>query len=300
MGSNVYIEDENGRFNITGDLLTVYDDDTPTPNVRVQLGNYDVVNGKFGLLVKSADGNTTIIDESGILTSDTISRADNVDSTHKLKIKFYVDDNVISVNQVKLSFSLENFRAYSGSGTQSGGTSTTSSGGTTTTQSGGTTTTSSGGGETSDPGYWTLIPAQGLLGDFMDFAGSHNHGGAVSSDGAHVHSMYSVRHTHDVDDHTHGIPTHSHSISKHSHSISTHTHAINYSIYESGSAATNVKIYVDSILRLDNGGSGYTTSQNSLDLSSWISTSGWHTVELESSQLGRIDASIYIKSFIGT
>jgi len=62
--------------------------------------------------------------------SDTIQLVDNVDATHKLKLKIYVDDSVAEVKKVNLAFSLENFWSY-GTGAASGGSSspTTSSGG---------------------------------------------------------------------------------------------------------------------------------------------------------------------------
>jgi hypothetical protein len=96
-----------------------------------------------------------------------------------------------------------------------------------------------------------------------------------------------------------GVESHSHSMS-HNHTVNVpnHGHGINFGIYEDTSA-TGVKIYVDGTLRLDNGGGGYTTNQTGLDLSSWVTTPGVHYLELSSTQLGRINAMLFVQVFLG-
>lgn len=104
-----------------------------------------------------------------------------------------------------------------------------------------------------------------------------------------------------VDGHKHQslmLTTHSHGI-EHTHQISlgNHTHNIDHGIYTSTSPA-GVKVYVDGTLRLDNGGAGYNTDQANLNIKEWITTSGWHYVELSSSQLGRISCAYFTEMFI--
>lgn len=59
--------------------------------------------------------------------------------------------------------------------------------------------------------------------------------------------------------------------------------------------ATGVQIIIDGVMR---DGTRYGSDRN-LDITQWITSPGWHTIELTSSQLGRINASVYIKSFVG-
>lgn len=242
-----------------------------------------------------------MLDEDGLLQTDTLQEADNVDSTHPLKLKFYIDDDVIRIDKVKLSFSLERFRAYSKS-TESGG--------------GGTTTSSAGGGEVTtttreainltSTGPTDISGSTQTEGSYYG-TGGHNHGippGTVFKDingvprtwvasGNHSHpiSLQSHRHSIVMPEHDHRvtIPVHTHSVT-----IPAHTHEIDYGIYES-TYATGVQISVDGVTR----GSQYYADAN-IDLTQWITTPGWHTIELSSTQLGRINASVYIKSFVGS
>jgi hypothetical protein len=291
MGSNVYIEDENGKLNITGDLLTVYDGATPTPNVRVKLGQYDT--GKYGLYLRNKTGDTTILNEDGIMQSWGDSISDSVDSTHKLRMDFYVPDNMVSIKMFKLFFRLLPYRAYSTGATSGGGT-----------------TTSNGGGD--------IFTSGNQMEDFETWYtlsnGLHTHGGSTGTDHhSHYHhehddyntdsDEYSHYHTINYDGvHQHemlilGSHKHQITLTDHNHTVGNHTHNITYGIYES-TLATGVKVYIDGTLRLDNGGSGYTTDQANLDLSSWITTSGWHYLELSSSQLGRLSAAYFTQMFL--
>ena len=195
------------------------------------------------------------------------SVADNVDSTHKLKLKFYIPDETVEIKQVKLNFSLEPFRAYE-TGAASGGGQTTSSGGGLNPTTGASST-------------WTTDANQGTV-DFLYTSTVEGHQHGYASLGEHYHGM---NHTHNV------------SIPSHAHSVSNHTHSIDYGIYES-TAATGVKVYIDGTLRLDNGGSGYTTDQANLDVTQWITTAGWHTIELSSTRLGRINAAYFTQLYL--
>jgi len=181
--------------------------------------------------------------------SDTIQLADNVDATHKLELKIYVDDSVKQVKSAKLAFSLENFRSY-GTGAAAGG-----------------------------DHYHLMFQVQ------IEEAPS-TYANVYLESALGDASLYGLMA--DIDQ-TNQLYTRG--------SSNTHEHDITHGIYE-GTAATGVKVYVDGTLRLDNGGGGYTADQNGLDLSAWITTGGWHTVELESSQLGRINASLFIKSYV--
>lgn len=298
LGNKLIISDDDGTFQIEGNLLTIKD---KNGNVRLRLGEY--TKGKYGLQIIGASGQV-VLDESGIIQTDTLQEADNVDSTHPLKLKFYIDDSVMRIDKVKLSFSLERFRAYSksiASGGESTATSSSGGGVSTSTQSGGYKSTS-----TSSGGYYSDTTGS----EYWNSGNTHNHGISANTrlathpvssggwvewvpSGQHYHSFSVPSHTHDfvIPDHTHQfyVPEHSHYVS-----IPSHTHDIQYGIYES-TYATGIRVSVDGVIR----GSQYYADTN-IDLTQWITTPGWHTIELSSTQLGRINASLYIRSFVGS
>lgn len=298
LGNKLIISDDDGTFQIEGNLLTIKD---KNGNVKVLLGEY--TKGRFGLKIIGASGNV-VLDETGILQTDTLQLADNVDSGYPLKLRFYIDDGVMRIDKVKLSFSLERFRAYSRSIASGGGTTVTSANGggvSTSTADGGLTTTS-----TSEGGFFSNTTGA----ENWEPGASHNHGidprtrlaTWPTSNGGWVEWVPSGQHRHSfsVSEHTHSItlPDHSHSfkVPSHSHSviIPEHSHEIEYGIYES-TYASGVRISVDGVIR----GSQYFWDSN-VDITQWISTPGWHTIELSSTQLGRINASIHIRTFVGS
>ncbi len=77
---------------------------------RVLLGEYE--EGKFGIQIKDATNNRTLLDESGLLNSWQQNMSDNFDSNHPAKLKFYLPQNAGNIIDLKLSFSLEKFRNY--------------------------------------------------------------------------------------------------------------------------------------------------------------------------------------------
>jgi hypothetical protein len=301
LGNKLQIADDTGSFTIEGNLLTIKDQNKKT---KVQLGEY--TKGTYGLKLYGPMGDV-VLDENGIVQVDSIQLAENVDSTHGLKLKFYVDDGMISIKKVKLNFTLERFRAYSKSIASGGGGSTTSSSG------GGTNTSTQNGGyratSTSDGGYHSDTTGS----EYWNSGSSHNHG--IREDtrlavhnssphnagswvtwvpsGNHYHSFNVPSHSHEmvIPDHDHyfTVPDHSHYID-----VPSHSHDIDYGIYES-SYATGVRISIDGVIR----GATYYNTENTVDVTQWITTVGWHTIELTSTQLGRINASLYMKSFVG-
>ena len=273
-------------------------------------------------------GENVVINPNGILQSWGNSNAENLDENHKLALDLYIPENTVSVRSVKLSFKLEQFRAYSkgaasGGGATSGASSanTTASGGSSTPTSGASSasTTASGGSSaptsgasststTASGGSTSVSSAEetvagdpgGLCHPAMVVAFCHLPHRHTVSIGSHQHGM---NHTHDVSipNHTHGmghthsvsVPAHAHGI-EHSHSVPNHTHDIEYGIFL-GTTPENVKVFVNGIERLGT----YNTGQENLDLSAWITAPGWHTIELSSTRLGRISANYFVELFIG-
>jgi hypothetical protein len=70
----------------------------------------------------------------------------------------------------------------------------------------------------------------------------------------------------------------------------THTHPMVPGIYES-TVATNVKVIINGVDRtvaLGGPGGGFTTNQQELEVSQWLTIGQWNTIELTPSGLGRI------------
>lgn len=136
--------------------------------------------------------------------------------------------------------------------------------------SGGGSTSGSGGyyasttGDRNDANYWrtTLGPK-------------------TSSDGSHTHEYRAWGHTHGF------------TVGSHTHSTPNHTHGIVYGIYEASQGAHASSVYVDGTKRAD-----ITYSSSTLNLSSWITTSGWHTIEIRSTSRKRIEATLFMKTYI--
>jgi hypothetical protein len=287
----VQLEKTYNNVQITEEYGIQVFDNSATPLERVRMGNY--ASGKYGLRITNSNGTTVILDQDGFLQSWGDSQADNVDATHKLLLKFYVPDEALSVKKLKLNFALQKYRAYETSAASGGSSSETSgSGGSSnpTSSSGGSDNVTSGSSSASTTGAGSGTAVSGNTS--IESGHQHTYLTYVPSD--HTHGM---DHTHSVSISNH---THSVSIGNHTHSVSipAHTHGLVYGIYES-TVATGVKVYVDGVLCLDNGGSGYTTDQDNLDLTQWIATSGWHSIELSSTQLGRINAAYFIQVFLG-
>lgn len=301
LGQHLTIGDANGILDIVGNLISIKDD---KGNVRTLLGNY--ATDKYGLLLKDKTGNTTILDEDGILQTWQEGRADNVDSSHPLVLNIYLPPETKGIHKALLRFRRMQFRAYSTGASSGGSVSTTSASG-----GGATVTSASGGGTTATS--WGAIWSMGggsLPGDFMSLSGEHNHGvpsgtslvtsggGSVTfvSSGRHAHSVQ-VAHTHDVN-----VPNHTHTVNvpSHSHyfSLPSHSHGIIYGIYH-GSTASGIGIKVNGVDVTANLGGPFSSDQTNLNIAPYLTIGGWNTIELSASGLGRIDATVFIQAKMG-
>jgi phage minor structural protein len=288
---NAVLTDE-GRARVTHLGFEVYDD---SERKRAHMGQFEP--GRFGLMLRNAAGNRTILDDTGLMQSWSDTIIDNLDAVHRLVFKVYIPPETLQIHSVKLSFILENFRAYS-KGAEAGG------GVTLATPSGGGHTTINGGGSTS--GYQgshrhQMFYFSGGTPDVSQrgFSARNVSGSAIelalnTALGQHLYTYAAA------DSHRHSTPNHNHAVANHSHSvvIPAHTHPIEYGIYQS-TKATNVKVYVNDTLNNRLGGAnGYVTDQINLDLTQWMNI-GWNTIELSSSQLGRLNATYFCQIFMG-
>ena len=248
---------------------------------RVQLGNYTF--GKYGLLLKDATGTKTILDEDGMLQSWQEGKIGNVDEYNPLTLNIYVPENTRYISKALLRFKMENFRAYSKSAisTEESTISSQSSEEFSTTSAGG-----GGGTKTTNGGVdveWTYPETQ------------------PAGDPPHTHTYKRVQsHAHDIilEDHTHEIkiPPHEHEII-----IPPHEHDIEYGIFE-GDMPSNITITINGTgyTRYLGGRDGFNEDRDDLDITTLLEKGTWNTIEIGSSTMGRIDASIFIQCFMNT
>lgn len=250
---------------------------------------------------------------------------DNCDQNIPAIIPFYIDDDVVNVNTVELTFRTKRFRAYSrathGGGaivtsTKAGGAvvkSTSSGGGTTATSSsgGGTSrSTASGGGSTQSSTVWENLSTINIKsnqptyedGDHIHWIGipleafRHSHNVSIPS---HTHNFSTPNHTHTVNipNHTHSveIPNHNHEIE-----IPNHTHAVKHEIVELDALPSRVTIKVDGNVvphTSINGDRINLVPYMAKDSDGRI-TRGRHEVEILPNGLARIEADLICRVFI--
>jgi hypothetical protein len=240
------------------------------------------------------------------------SDSDNVDATHPLRLDLYIPPLTKHIERARLRFRLQNFRSY-GTGAASGGGSTSGASSITTTDSGGgstsgassITTTDSGGGTTPTSGGGTWYTESGYTSGLSatDLFGDHDHGGAVATDGAHTH-VITLNHSHTVTiaahshgmEHTHTVPAHSHGM-EHTHSVPAHTHGIVHGIYE-GTAASAVTVAINGTDRTVALNGPFAADADDLDITEYLTTTGWNTISLGSGTLGRIHATVFVEIYL--
>lgn len=256
---------------------------------RVQLGNW--ASGRYGLNLKDASGNQTILDDQGILQSWQDGRCDNADSGHPLRIPIYLPKETARVYKAYLRLYITSFRAFSKSlTTQETKSSTTSGGGFesaygTTTSGGGRGTTSHGASNVDSANVWHAV-----------YKSSYDHAvvGAVEINKVRYHE-----HEVDFPDHSHSVQV---SVSGHSHdyTIPGHSHEIVYGIYEEYNSDSYMEIYINGADRTSAlTGKGYfSDSQSELDITHYLEKGTWNVVEIRTRQRMRIDASIFIQALL--
>ncbi|MEC1780081.1 phage tail spike protein [Schinkia azotoformans] len=305
MGEKLVIGNADGTFLIDGNKLTIKDRNAI---VRTLLGEYEP--NKFGIKLLDKTGNQTILSEDGLLQVYSDGRTDNVDANNPLILNVYIPANTKSIIEGILRFKLLPFRAYS-KGTASGGgqTVTSSAGG------GFYESTSSGGGEYSTLSTTTQTEiGKGYKSNFgTDTANDHNHGvpdgtqllkaggGSVTFYASGMHSHYNYAHDHEVEveiniaPHTHVLQTGDH---QHNLTLYPHEHSIQYGIFQS-SVASGVTCTINGIDRTTALGGKFYGDRSNLDIRPYLNIGQWNEIKLGSNQLGRIDATVFLQSFMG-
>ena len=267
-------------------------------NVLSAIGvNVEWLRGKY---LMSNDGATLIDLDLGVANSDNISITDNVASGYPLRIPFNIDEDTGVVNKVRLKWSIDKFRTYS-DGAKSGGEIS----------------------KTSSTNESTIVVSQ-LTGNFKtlstevtegansaiavndgSYSGSTKVSAGSGGTGPHSHSFDVPSHMHVVNNPNHSHGYHSHyfnidhahgvTVEGHSHiiNIPPHSHNLQFGIMETPVISNEIDIYVNGILR-----KSVDMAQGVEDLTQWITTVGWHEIELRSTTLKRISARLAIKSYI--
>jgi len=260
----------------------------------------------------STDGSTLIDMQYGVANSDNLSFVDNIQDGFPLIMPFNIDDKVSKINQVLLKFSQQNFRTYSKtaeSGGESVGTTwqySATSALTNYAQVSGTVGNASANITISGGEAAALAQSSG------SYSGSTGETTAQSGT-AHSHSLSIPNHTHLViiPEHSHtASETHSHSftggthahtvtIPGHNHTVEfpAHTHDLDFGIQEKSITNYALDIYVDGVLRVQIENSP-ANAKGIVDLTQWITTIGWHEIEIRSNTLKRVSAQLNIKSYI--
>ncbi len=107
--------------------------------------------------------------------------------------------------------------------------------------------------------------------------------GGGTDEVGHTHSVYIPGH-----DHVYYLHIHSHDFE-----IPSHAHDLNYGIMENVSIDNNAAVFVDGTQRAT-----ISEAQGIIDLTAFVTTVGWHNIEIRSTTLKRVSAQINIKSYI--
>jgi hypothetical protein len=236
-----------------------------SPDGRITI---DLNHGAF--ILKDANGQA-LITSNGVASTDNISFSDNIQSGFPLTMPFRIDNSVSKIQSIVLNYTQHKFRTSSTTASSGGATSSTSS---------------------TAP---TLITVSMFSNnEYTDLAGySSGSTGPTTAESGKSHN-----HTYTEHDHRHSFKyAHSHAIydEGHSHSfyIPSHSHGLNFGIQETPIIDNTIQIYVDGDLRAT-----VTDLQGTIDLTEFITTVGWHTIEIRSDVLKRISAQIFIKSYV--
>lgn len=110
LGSKLQIGNEDNTFEINPHGLSVYDPSAKQEE-RIFLG---IENGKATFRLHSKDGsNKLVLSEDGIYQVFPVQARDSFDCQNSFKVNFYLPSSLQRLDEARLIFNLEKFRAYS-------------------------------------------------------------------------------------------------------------------------------------------------------------------------------------------
>ncbi|RJX23244.1 MAG: hypothetical protein C4570_00265 [Ammonifex sp.] len=149
------------------------------------------------------------------------------------------------------------------------------------------------------------------LKNFRSYGSSASGGGGLimtseSEDTQHKHIAGDVQTSgpwgwDDPPTHTHAVPLYNtgYQLVSHAHNVTLpdHIHGIVHDIYE-GTAASNVTVTINGVDRTVALGGPFNTNQDRLDITKYLTTTGWNTIEIGSGSLGRIHATLFTEIYL--
>jgi len=233
---------------------------------------------------------------------------DSGDATHPVTLNFKIPSETTDIISAKLSFRIEDFRAYSTTVASAEAEAGTSG------------NTDLGNKTSGGPANYTWDATTGAMYNYDTLkttteVGDHAHeitGDTEAEDGtgSHTHDLnqYNVDvntvgdHTHDIDDHTHSLDTfgashtHTTTIGGHTHSVTipSHTHGLTFGIYEE-SNSVNVHYHIDDGSGFGSASGSYNGDQLDIDITAGLTGVGWKAVRFDVDALCRINAILEVK-----
>lgn len=317
------------NFNI-GDVITLSTNRHGEQNIRIvkykvsgmnenpghaelDIGNVkDTFTGTLADIERQQDINAQYANGSTNLVTYCYPN-DDVDKDHPFENWFYIEDDVVHLNTVDLTYKTARFRATSKANVSAGqtvGASTTSAGGgyynsQTSSSNGGTSQSTSSGASGSHVhrvGSWRggtevvevidgveyynlIFPRNGADGNFYTLTNSGDH--------THTVNINIAAHTHSINL---NIPAHTHDLT---FTVPGHTHEILYGIFENSKLPTKLQIVIDGTV------TPYTSLQDErIDLIPYMKKAsdgtynGKHTLKIVPDDLARIEAQLLVRVFI--
>lgn len=293
---------------------------TRATNVEAAINGATHTFTASGYVFKDANGNVIFDNALGMANEQNLMKHDDCEAGFPLMIPIHIGSSTSSIYQVLVKWKNSPFRSTAKSASAGGGTKTSASGGGATSGASSSSTTASGGATTSGASSSSTSGTSTSLSNLTDTASpytTYGGGGETGSGGAgtgsHVHTLsthrhqvtshyhryyeaghsHTMHHTHSIGSHSHGME-HTHTIPSHVHTIDlTHVHDIIFGVVELEVENNALTIWIDGVQRGSVNG-----EQGQIDMTAFLQTSGWHTVELRTSTRKRIDANIFIKSYI--
>ena len=233
---------------------------------------------------------------------------DSGDATHPVTLNFKIPSETTDIISAKLSFRIENFRAYSttvASAEAEAGTSGNTdvgdkvSGG----PAGYSWNAATGNVTSGDERTTSQVAAHthDITGatENEDGTGSHNH----DLNQWNVDSSSENAHTHEIpDNHRHDLTsvgaahTHSTTIGSHSHSVTipSHSHGLTFGIYEE-SNSVNVHYHIDDGSGFGSASGSYNGDQLDIDITAGLTGVGWKAVRFDVDARCRINSILEVK-----
>jgi uncharacterized membrane protein YgcG len=214
---------------------------------------------------------------------------DSLDAGYPFELDFEIVSEMTSINNIKLSFRIRKFRAYA-KGAASGGGATSASGGGQSSGAGGGPTSGSGGATTPTS---SASPTYDITHQIFKWI-PHNGGYLISQLLEHHSSGRYHTHMVSIGSHTHSVPSHTHYVYAHTHYVYAHTHNLTFGIYEETQYPT-INVYIDNGAGYGSSIGAYTTDKLDINITGYISGTGFKRVKFTSNKRTRISAWVLCK-----